>query len=194
MIFIKVNRCSWTLLYICSVIETYVYNNESRKEVKRSLLCMFCQEKIVVPKKVDKRHKTLNVSSQDFQNVIEVLKKYSDLLSKLYTNLYNAVIQKNKEDLKNENFCYHYQCKRDFNRAIHNAKRSKKRQHDSKKTECEAPAFKKLRPVMETFESNQCHFCERMSDELLHDIRQDSKDLELKIAFRESMSIVIRNL
>ena len=55
-------------------------------------------------------------------------------------------------------------------------------------------ALKKLRPVMETFESNQCHFCERMSDELLHDIRQDSKDLELKTAFRESMSIVIRNL
>ena len=55
---------------------------------------MFCQEKIVVPKKVDKRHKILNVSSQDFQNVIEVLKKYSDLLSKLYTKLYNAVIQK----------------------------------------------------------------------------------------------------
>ena len=44
-------------------------------------LCMLCQEKIVVPKEVDKRHKTLNVSGKEFQNVVELLKQYNDILS-----------------------------------------------------------------------------------------------------------------
>ena len=44
-------------------------------------LCMFCQEKIVVTKEVDKRHKTLNVSGKEFQNVVELLKQYNDILS-----------------------------------------------------------------------------------------------------------------
>ena len=35
-------------------------------------LYIFFQEQFVVSKKVDKRHKNLNVSSQDFQNVIEL--------------------------------------------------------------------------------------------------------------------------
>ena len=38
---------------------------------------------------------------------------------------------------------------------------------------------------METFDSNQCIFCQRISEERLHDIMQDSKDLELKTTFRE---------
>ena len=152
-------------------------------------LCMFCQEKIVVPKKVDKGHKTLNISSQDIQNVIELLKQYNDILSKLYSDLYNAVIHKNGEDLKNEGFCYHYRCKRDFNRAVHDVKRSKKRQQDSKEIENEAPPSRKLCSSMETFDSNQCLFCQRISEELLHDIMQeDSKDLELKTAFKECPS------
>ena len=151
-------------------------------------LCMFCQEKIVVPKKVDKRHKTLNVSSQYFQNVIELLKQYNDILSKHYSDLYNAVIHKNGEDLKNEGFCYHYRCKRDFNRAVHDVKRSKKRQQDSKEIENEAPPSRKLCSSMETFDSNQCLFCQRISEERLHDIIQGSKDLELKTAFRECPS------
>ena len=32
MIFIKIYRCSWTLLYMCYVVETHVYIDESRKE------------------------------------------------------------------------------------------------------------------------------------------------------------------
>ena len=118
-------------------------------------LCMFCQEKIVLPKKIDKRHKTLNVSSQDVQNVIELLKQYNDLLSNLYSDLYNAAIHKNGEDLENEGFRYHYQCKRDFNCAAHNDKRSRKRQEDSKEIENEAPSSEKLRSTMETFDSKK---------------------------------------
>ena len=94
-------------------------------------LRVFCQEKIVVPKKDDKRHQTLNVSCQDFQNVIELLKQYNDLLSKLYSDLYDAVIHKNGEYLKNDGFYCHYQCKRDFKCAVYNVKNSKKRQKDS---------------------------------------------------------------
>ena len=63
MIFIKINRRSWTLLYMCYVVETYVYMKKAEKKPFSTELCMICQEKIVVPKKVDKRHKTLNVSS-----------------------------------------------------------------------------------------------------------------------------------
>ena len=50
-------------------------------------LCRFCKEKFVVPKKIDKQHKTLNVSSPDFQNVTELLKQYNHLLSNLYSGL-----------------------------------------------------------------------------------------------------------
>ena len=32
MIFIKISRCSWTLLYMCHVVETYVYIGKSRKQ------------------------------------------------------------------------------------------------------------------------------------------------------------------
>ena len=49
-------------------------------------LCMFRKEKFVVPKKVDEQHKTLNVTSQDFQNVIKLLKQYNFLLAKLYSD------------------------------------------------------------------------------------------------------------
>ena len=119
---------------------------------------MFCQEKIVVPKKNNKRHKTLNVSSQGFHNVIDLLKQNNNLLSKLCSDLYNVVIQENREDLKNERYRYHYQYKRDFNRAVHNVKRSKKRQQDSKEIENEASPPKNLRFAMETFDSNQCLF------------------------------------
>ena len=41
---------------------------------------------------------------------------------------------------------------------------------------------------METFDSKQCLFCQRMSEECLRDIMQDCKDLELKTAFRKSPS------
>ena len=119
---------------------------------------VFWQEKILVPKKVYKWQKTLNISSQDFQNAIGLLKQYKDLLSKLYCDLYNTVIHKNGEVLKNEGFCYHYQCKRDFNHAIHDVKRSNKRQQDSKEIKNEVPAPTKLRSTMETFDSNQCVF------------------------------------
>ena len=145
-------------------------------------LCMFYQEKIVVPKKIDKRQKTLNVFSQDFQNIIELLKQYNNILSKLYSDLCNAVIHKNGEDLKNERLCCYYQCKRDFNRAVHNVKRSKKRQQDSKEIENEAPPSRKLRSAMETFDINQCLFCQRIFEEHLHDTMQGFKDLELKTA------------
>ena len=152
-----------------SLKPTFILTKEEKNPFPTEL-CMFCQEKIVVSKKVDKRHKTLNVSCQDFQNVIELLKQYNDLLSKLYYDLYNAVIQKNEEELKNEGFCYHYQCKRDFNRAVLNVKRSKKRQQDSKEIENDGPPSRKLRTAMETFDNNQCLFCQRISEECLHDI------------------------
>ena len=42
-----------------------------------------------------------------------------------------------------------------------------------------------LRSTMETFDSNQCLFCQRMSEERLDDTMQDSKDPELKTAFTE---------
>ena len=97
------------------------------------------------------------------------------------------MIHKNGEELENEGFRYHYQCKRDCNRVANDVKRSKKRQQDSKEIENEAPP-KKLHSVTETFDSNQCLFCQRLSAECLHDIMQDSKDLELKTAFRECPS------
>lgn len=62
---------------------------------------MLCPEKILVPKKLDKQHKTRDVFSQDFQNVIE-LKQYNDLYSD--TLLHNSVIHKNGKDLRNEGF------------------------------------------------------------------------------------------
>ena len=75
MIFIKINRCNWTLLYICYVVKTYFYIQESRKETFFfNRIVYVLSRKIVVLKKVDKRHKTLNVSSKDFQNAIELLK------------------------------------------------------------------------------------------------------------------------
>ena len=93
------------MLFI-SLKPTLILTKAEKKPFSKEL-CMFCQEKIAVPKKFDKQHKTLIVSSQDFQNVIELLKQYNDLLSKLYSDLYNAVIHKNGEDLKNEGFFYH---------------------------------------------------------------------------------------
>ena len=98
------------------------------------------------------------------------------------------MIHKNGEDLNNERFCYHYQCIRDYNHAIHNVKRRKKRQTDSKDIENEALYPKELRFAMKTFDSNQYLFCQRLSEKRLHDIMQDSKDLELKTAFREFLS------
>ena len=41
---------------------------------------------------------------------------------------------------------------------------------------------------MQAFDSNQCLFCQGMSEECLHDLMQDSKDLELKTAFSECPS------
>ena len=50
-------------------------------------LYIFFLEQFVVSKKVDKRHKNLNVSSQDFHNIIELLKQYNALLSNLLSLL-----------------------------------------------------------------------------------------------------------
>ena len=102
--------------------------------------------------------------------------------------MYNVVIHKNGEDLKNEGFCYHNQCRRDFDHVVHNVKRSKKRQQNSEEIEYEVPPSRKLRSAMETFDSNQCLFCQCISEERSHHIIQDSKDLELKKAFRECPS------
>ena len=41
---------------------------------------------------------------------------------------------------------------------------------------------------MQTFDSNQCLFCQGMSEECLNDLMQDSKDLELKTKFSECPS------
>ena len=51
----------------------------------------------MVPKKVDKQLKTLIASRCDFQSAIELLKQYNDILSKLYSDLYNAVIDKKEK-------------------------------------------------------------------------------------------------
>ena len=64
------------------------------------------------------------------------------------------MIHKNGEDLNNERFCYYYQCIRDYNHAIHNVKRRKKRQTDSKDIENEALYPKELRFAMKTINSN----------------------------------------
>lgn len=98
------------------------------------------------------------------------------------------MIHKNGEDLKNERFCYHNQCRRDVDRVFHNVKRSKKRQQNFEEIEYKAPPSRKLRSAMETFDSNQCLFCQSISEERSHYIIQDSKDLELKKAFRECPS------
>lgn len=45
-----------------------------------------------------------------------------------------------------------------FKRSVHNVKRSKKKQQDSKETENEVPPPRKLCRTMETFDSNQCLF------------------------------------
>ena len=52
------------------------------------------------------------------------------------------------------------------------------------KEEKEAPPPKKLRSVMEIFDSNQCLCCQHTYEKRLHGVMQDSKDLELKTAFR----------
>ena len=36
---------------------------------------------------------------------------------------------------------------------------------------------------METFDCSQCLFCQSMSEDRLHDIMQDSKNLEVKTEF-----------
>ena len=80
---------------MCYVVETYVYINESRKEAFFKRINYVLSRKNGCAKKIDECHKTLNVSSEDFQNVIELLKQYNDLSSKLYSDL----IYKNGEDL-----------------------------------------------------------------------------------------------
>ena len=109
--------------------------------------------------------------------------------------MFNAVIHlcwplycyavKIEEGLKIE-FWYHYQCKRGIKHGVHNLKRSSKRQQDSKKINNEAHHPKKLCSTIQTFNSNQSFFCQRMSEERLQDIMQDAKDPELKTTFRES--------
>ena len=66
-----------------SLKPTFILTKAEKKPFSTEL-CMFCQEKIVVPKKVDNRHKTLNV--------IELSKQYNGILSKIYSDLYNGVI------------------------------------------------------------------------------------------------------
>lgn len=58
---------------------------------------------------------------------------------------------KNGEDLKNEEFCYHYQCKTDFKRAVYNVQRSKKRQQYFKEIENEASPPRKLYSARSAF-------------------------------------------
>ena len=65
--------------------ENQILTKAEKKAFSSSELYISCEEKFVVPKKVDKRHKNLNVSSQDFQNVIELLKQCNDFLSNLYS-------------------------------------------------------------------------------------------------------------
>ena len=74
MIFIKIKTCNWTLSYMWYAVETYVYTwwfilTKGEKKPFSRELCMFCQEKNTVSKKVDRRYKTLSVSSHDFQNL-----------------------------------------------------------------------------------------------------------------------------
>ena len=57
-----------TSLYISamSLKPTFMLTKAEKNHFSTEL-CMFCQEKIMVSKKVNKRHKTLNAFSQDFQ-------------------------------------------------------------------------------------------------------------------------------
>lgn len=51
--------------------------------------------------------------------------------------------------------------------------------------EKEVPPPKKLRSAMETFEINQCHFCQLMSEGRLYDRMQDSYRYRTENEFRE---------
>ena len=63
--------------YICamSLKLTFILMKAEKKLFSTELCIILSRKKIAVPKKADKAHKTLNVSSKDFENVIGWLKQ-----------------------------------------------------------------------------------------------------------------------
>ena len=55
-------------------LKLFLYSGKQKRNFFFNRIVYALSRNIVVLKKVDKRHKTLNVSSKDFQNAIELLK------------------------------------------------------------------------------------------------------------------------
>ena len=132
-----------------------------KKPFFNRIMCV-SQGIIVVAKKVDKRLKALNVCSQDFENVIELLRQYKKCFIKMLEWLEQCShTQKMEKTWKMKNFVIITNAKQASNVLSIMSKEVRKG-----KKNCILPEVR------------------------LHDIMQDSKDLELKTAFRERPSLL----
>ena len=152
--------------------------------------CLFCQE--IVPEKppAKSRGKPLKITSHDFDEFISTCADHIKYGTNKYTELHTEIKEKTGEKLKTEGYCFHSDCRRTFNRDKIQISRKRKAEEDLalKVVEERLKPSRILRTNTGDFDFKKCLFCQENNQQTLHDISQDSKDAELKLAF-ESLQI-----
>ena len=150
-------------------------------------LCMFCQKCVV--SKTSKVGRPVKDDSNDFQNFIDTCRDHAKYETEKYKILQDEINGKTADFLKSEKYCYHPECRQKFNRdkiyISRKRKAEEQRQEEIRKKQLCPTRI--LRTDAGSFDYKLCLFCqEEKENTVLHDITQDSRDLELKIALEES--------
>ena len=155
---------------------------ELRKAVKKIFdkkLCLFCSGT------TNSTRETVKYNS-DFQDFIDTCKEHQSVGTKKYRDLNEALKDKSGQQLKSERFCFHSNCRRTFNRdrILLSRKRKAEEDNDGPLSSSITPS-RLSRSSINRFDYKKCLFCQEDKQASLHDIMQESKDNELKLAFEQ---------
>ena len=150
-------------------------------------LCMFCQ------KALSQHDFSINVGRakkknvSDFQNFIDTCKKHYEYGTGLYAKLYDTIKDKTAHDLLSSGFDYHSSCRRTFNRDAYNLERKEKctKRPLDESLHITQKERRLTRSQIDPFDVKFCLFCQESDNDSLHNVMQDSMDIELKLAFEE---------
>ena len=158
-------------------------SNDVVEQAFDKTLCLFCQTAVTI----NKRGRPKNVTAADYQDFIDACRDHVKYDTGKYTDLHAVIGHKTKDELKSDGYCFHGKCRQSFDRDKQCISRKRKNQEDSEKEirEKQMCPTRVLRVEAGDFDYTKCLFCQEDTDNNLHDIMQDSKDLELKRAFDE---------
>ena len=169
-----------------AMFQSCIEITNKRQKCFDSNLCIVCQKTVEKPKRGPKQ----TASEDKFDVFIEVCNELKETDDGRYLNLQKEIGNKTSKQLHDENFCFHAQCRSDFQKIYSNQKRKRLSEEsgETSKKECcsSTPRPKVSRHDTFLFDKNLCLFCQiDIPDDCLFSVCQTSRDRALKDAFLE---------